>query len=186
MTDLLVEEEVLKLHATYTATVGNEQKGVYRDSLFHYAADIIGRIATKKSEQWEVLATLDPGLILFSFQNHTRIHFARRGDRLTYRFRTNQVPRRTSPYSYRLLWVVQSPVFQDSITTAAPIIDKGSIYLTFNESQSMFHIRVCWTDSPYVPEGEVLIQSLVEYDVEGAKVTLAPSLQENESVDHVV
>lgn len=168
------EFDVLSLHATYTASGNSDQTErmrTYRDALFHYAADVISEIATKRSEQWDVLAHLEPGLCLFTFQNHTRIYFSRRGDRLSYKFKTSPVFRRLGPFNFRVLWVVQSPVFQDSITATAPILDKGNIYLTFCEAQDAFNIRVCWTEEHYVPEGEVLVQSLAEYDVERSSDT---------------
>jgi len=61
--------------------------------------------------------------------------------------------------------VVQSPVFQDAITIASPLIDKGSIYLTFSELSDTFTVRVCWTDEPVLAEGEVVVQPLVDYNL---------------------
>ena len=160
------DDEILPVYANHAAVEDSERVSVYRSYLAEYAAEVVAAICTKREEQWELFSHLQPGIILFSFGNHQRVCFSRRGDRLIYKFRTSGVNGRLSSYSFRCLWVVQSPIFQEVLTELSPILDKGSIYLTFSELTDTFIIRVSWTDDPYIPpnSGETLVQVLVEYD----------------------
>jgi hypothetical protein len=152
-------EEIFPLSATY----GSEDKSsAYKDALFRYGTEIISTICTRRSDQWELFAHIEPGIVLFSFSNHQRLAFTRRGDRLNYRFRRNKQNQRS--FSFRCLWLIQSPVFQEAMTHACPLIDRGQVYLTHILETDTYHVRLSWGDAPFVPEGEVLIQSLVEYN----------------------
>ena len=159
------DDEVIPVHSNYTTQEDSERVSVYRSHLAEYAAETIAVLCTKREEQWELFSHLQPGIVLFSFGNHQRICFSRRGDRLNYKFRTTGVNGRLSAYSFRCLWVVQSPVFQEVLTELSPILDKGNIYLTFAEPTDTFNIRVSWTNDPFVPPGEILVQTLIDYDI---------------------
>ena len=152
----------LPLNENYTATPDGERKDIYKGELFKHASGIVADLCMRQHHQWSLLSHTDPGVVLFEFSNHQRITFSRRGDRLFYRFRTNRFPRRISGYSFRCLWIAQSPVFRQEVESMLPPIDIGTVYLTFNENTGHFRVRLCWTKDLFIPSGEVLIEVLVE------------------------
>lgn len=154
----------LPLNSNYTKTQATERRSTYRDALFTYAAKVVARACLKTSEQWTLFSLIEPSTTLFVFSNHQRLVFHRRSDRLLYNFRTTGYARRVSPYSFRVLWLVQSPVFHEIISNLLPSVDKGSVFLTFSEQLDTFFVRLSWCDEPYVPDGEELVQVLVDYN----------------------
>lgn len=158
-------EEILQLHQNFTTTPDADRVATYRSRLSEYAAELIADICTRKVDQWELFSYLEQSIVLFSFSNHQRLCFSRRGDRLVYKFRTQRFSKRLSSYSFRCLWTVQSPVFHEILTNACPLIDKGAVYLTFSEILNTFFIRLTWDSNLHIPAGETLVQNLVEYNL---------------------
>lgn len=153
----------LPVFKNYSTTQSSERRSTYRDALFTHAAKIVGRACVKSLDQWELFSILEPSVVLFMFSNHQRLVFHRRADRLVHNFRTTPYARRVPPYSFRVLWLVQSPVFHEIISSIVPLLDKGHVFVTFSESLDSFFVRVSWCDEPHVPEGEELLQVIQTY-----------------------
>lgn len=161
------EEETLPLNANFTSATEEDKATKYRDALFKYGAEVISEIASKHAKQWEPLSHVVSNTLLFTFENHSRLCFSKtRGNQLRHRFRsTTGNWKRASRYSFRVLWLVQSPVFQSTLLESLPMMDKASVYLTFNDAMQRFFVRLCWSDEIPLEDDEIVIQSLVEYDL---------------------
>jgi hypothetical protein len=152
--------EITKCNENYTCTNHTDRYMVYKMHLSEYAAQVVASIATRRSNQWSLLSFLQPGVVLFTFYNHQRICFSKRGDNIIFKFKTNSPSKKLQCFSYRVLWIVQSPMFVERLQQACPKIDQGKLLLTFNEQTDMFYIRLCWTSPSEIPTGEVLVQTL--------------------------
>jgi len=173
-------EEIYPLSANFKA---EDKKNAYKDALFRYGTQVVSTICTRRSDQWELFAHIEPGIVLFSFSSHQRIVFTRRGDKISYRFRRNRQNQRS--FSFRCLWLIQSPVFQETMTNTCPLIDRGQVYLTHALDLDTYHIRLSWGEEPFVPEGETLVQSLVEYNFPSAAVAKVVDTIEPQAINQL-
>lgn len=148
----------LSLHSNFKSIMPVDRCSVYRSHLMEYGCEIIASICAKRSKQWTLLSYLEPGMVLFTFHDHQRICFSKRPDRIAHKFRTSLSSRRLSHYSFRVLWIVQSPVFQEVLLKTLQPIDYGKIYLTFTEDTNTFAIRVSWDTSLVLMPNESLVQ----------------------------
>lgn len=149
------------LHHNYKETTPTERSAIYKSQLMVYASEIVAKLCTKRSDQWQLLSYIDPGALLFTFHDHQRLCFSKRAGHLTHKFRTSMSSRRLSHYSFRVLWIVQSPLFEEKLKQLIPEFDYGTIYLTYDESISMFSVKLSWDSGISLSPTEKLVQVIL-------------------------
>lgn len=148
---------LLKLNELY-ANSASDRFTAYKSALSDYATKVTADLCVKSVNQWPLLACKYSGTILFLFYNHQRIVFKKTPTRLTYSYRTSK-SRHLPTLSFRVLWLVQSPLFTEYLRTLVPDVDKAEVYLTYREVTDTFALRLSWGDYT-VPQSEVLVQTL--------------------------
>lgn len=161
----------LLLNANFTSVSSSDRISIYRSHLMQYACEIVGSVIEKRSKQWQLLSFLEPGMLLFAFDDHQRLCFRKRADRITHTFRTFSSSRRLSHFSFRVLWIMQSPIFHEVLSKILPQIDCGIVYLTCCEATNTYALRVSWVDDLLLQPDEMLVQVLMTWGANSAEIS---------------